>query len=71
MQAIKAIAKRTKAGKYKIDLPINNDVDEIEVLVIVEQKKTKSKKTLADFAGKLEYKGNWVAFQKKIRNEWD
>jgi hypothetical protein len=71
MEAIKAIAKRTKTGKYKIDLPITNVAEEIEVLVIVEEVKVKSKKTLADFAGKLEWKGDWLAYQKEIRNEWD
>jgi hypothetical protein len=70
MEAIKAIAKRTKTGKYKIDLPITNDADEVEVMVIVQQKKIKSKKTLADFAGKLKWKGDAVEYQKTIRNEW-
>ena len=36
MEAIKAFAKRTKEGKYRIDLPINNNEAEIAVLVIVE-----------------------------------
>lgn len=53
MEAIKAIAKRTKTGKYKIELPITNDAAEVEVMVIVQQEKIKSKKTLADFAGKM------------------
>ncbi len=39
MEAIKAIAKKTKTEKYKIDLPINNNAEEVEVMVIVEQKK--------------------------------
>jgi hypothetical protein len=70
MEAIKAIAKRTKTGKYKIDLPITNIAEEIEVLVIVEQAKEKSKKTLADFAGKMKSNIDWLAYQKEIRNEW-
>jgi 4-hydroxy-3-methylbut-2-enyl diphosphate reductase IspH len=70
MEAIKAIAKRTKTGKYKIDLPITNDADEVEVMVIVQEKKSKSKKTLADFAGKMKSNIDWVAYQKEIRNEW-
>jgi hypothetical protein len=70
MEAIKAIAKRTKTGKYKIDLPITNIAQEIEVLVIVEQIKVKSKKTLADFAGKMKSNIDWLAYQKEIRNEW-
>jgi hypothetical protein len=72
MEAIKAIAKRTKTGKYKIDLPINNDAEEIVVMVIVNAvKKEKKKKSVADFAGKLKWKGDPIAYQKSIRNEWD
>ncbi len=71
MEAIKAIAKRTKTGKYKIDLPITNVAEELEVMVIVELVKEKSKKTLADFAGKMKWKGDAVAYQKMIRDEWN
>jgi hypothetical protein len=60
---------KTKTGKYKIDLPINNNADEVEVMVIVEQK-NKGKKTLADFTGKLQWKGDAVAYQKMLRDEW-
>lgn len=70
MEAIKAIAKRTKTGKYKIELPITNDAAEVEVMVIVQQEKIKSKKTLADFAGKMKSNIDWVSYQKKKRNEW-
>jgi hypothetical protein len=71
MEAIKAIAKRTKTGKYKIDLPINNDAEEIAVMVIVDAvKKEKKKKSIEDFAGKMQSNIDWIAYQKKIRNEW-
>ncbi len=70
MEAIKAIAKRTKTGKYKIELPITNDAAEVEVMVIVQEKKIKSKKTLADFAEKMKSNIDWGSYQKKIRNEW-
>ncbi|MEP7143954.1 MAG: hypothetical protein ABI707_13825 [Ferruginibacter sp.] len=43
MEAIKAIAKRTKPGKYKIDLPINNTAEEIAVMVIVDEGKKEKK----------------------------
>ncbi len=72
MEAIKAIAKRTKTGKYKIDLPIDNDAAEIAVMVIVEVvKKETPKKTIADFAGKMKWQGDPIAYQNSIRNEWD
>jgi hypothetical protein len=70
MEAIKAIAKRTKTGKYKIDLPITNSAEELEVMVIIEKVKVKSKKTWKDFAGKMESNIDWLAYQKEIRNEW-
>jgi len=72
MEAIKAVAKRTKTGKYKIDLPIENDAEEIAVMVIVEAlKKEKTKKTIADFAGKMKWQGDPIAYQNSVRNEWD
>ncbi len=70
MEAIKAKAVRTKSGKYKISLPISTTAAEIEVMVIVDEKKEKSKKTFADFAGKMESNIDWTAYQKKMRDEW-
>jgi hypothetical protein len=70
MEAIKAIAKRTKTGKYKIDLPIINTDPEVEVMVVLVQNNVKSKKTSSDFAGKMNSNIDWIAYQKEIRNEW-
>ncbi len=70
MEAIRAKAIRTKSGKYKISLPISTMAEEIEVMVIVDQKKQKSNKTFADFAGKMESNIDWTAYQKKMRDEW-
>ena len=58
-----AIAKRMKTGKYKIDLPIDNNSAEIAVMVIVEV--DKKKKSIADFAGKVKTTIDWLAYQKK------
>lgn len=70
MEAIKAKAIRTKSGKYKISLPISTMAEEIEVMVIVEEEKTKKKKTAKDFFGKMESNIDWVAYQKQVRDEW-
>ena len=71
MEAIKAIAKRMKTGKYKIDLPIDNIAAAITVMVIVDiDKKEKRKKSIADFAGKMKTNIDWLAYQNKIRHEW-
>ncbi len=70
MEAIKAIAKRTKTGKYKIDLPATITQDEVEVMVQVLEPILKIKKSTADFAGKMKSNIDWMAYQKEIRNEW-
>jgi hypothetical protein len=69
MEAIKAIAKRTKTGKYKIDLPDNITADEVEVMLQII--KPQIKKTTADFVGKMKWKGDALAYQKEIRDEWN
>jgi mRNA-degrading endonuclease RelE of RelBE toxin-antitoxin system len=35
MAAIKAIAKRTKSGKYKIILSIDSDAEEINLMIVL------------------------------------
>ena len=69
MEAIKAIAKRTKTGKYNINLPDNVTDDEVEVMLQII--KPKIKMTTTDFAGKMKWKGDAVAYQKEIRDEWN
>ena len=71
MEAIKAIAKRTKSGKYKIELPGFSQKEEVAVMVIVGENKKEKVTDLSKFAGKMESKIDWLAYQKKIRNEWD
>ncbi len=61
MEAIKAIAKRMKTGRYKIDLPIDTNAAAITVMVIVEI--DKKEKNIADFAGKMKANIDWLAYQ--------
>ena len=70
MEAIKAIAKKTKSGNYKIELPdISNDA-EINVMIIMEDKPKKQVIDLSEFAGKMEWENDPLAYQKMIRNKW-
>jgi hypothetical protein len=73
MEAISATAKKTKKGTFKIDLPNISSDEEIKVLVEID--KIKSNQKLNDFSdifgkGKID-KINWLAYQKKVRSEWD
>ncbi len=72
MEAIKAIAKKNKKGVYKIELPPETGVEDVmDVMVIIEKVKKIRVLDLKKFAGKMESKIDWVAYQKKIRNEWE
>jgi hypothetical protein len=44
MEAIKAIAKRTKTGKYKIILPIESSKKEVNIIVVYNSQNKKVKK---------------------------
>ena len=66
MEAIKAIAKRMKTRRYKIDLPFDTNAAAIRVMLIVEI----DKKSIAEFAGKMKTDIDWLAYQNKIRHEW-
>jgi hypothetical protein len=73
MEAIAATAKKTKKGTFKIDLPNISSDEEIKVLVVVEKVKPNPKMfDYSDIFGKgQKNKIDWLAYQKKIRSEWD
>lgn len=73
--------KTKKNGRLVIDVPtmlIDRNVDvvliiqekEEQVLNSIEEKKTKTKYDFSALYGKLEWKGDALAEQKKIRSEW-
>jgi hypothetical protein len=72
MEAIAIKAKKTKKGSYTFSLP-DIDLQELDVIVVSPIKKIAKKKkaTIEDFFGKLEWKGDPLAYQKQIRNEWN
>jgi hypothetical protein len=70
MEAVKIIVKKNKRGKFNVTLPVTTDKNELEVLFVINQDKKIQKKQLSDFAGKMQWKGNAMEYQKKIRDEW-
>jgi hypothetical protein len=70
MEAVKIIVKKNKRGKFNITLPVTTDKHELEVLFVINEEKKQPKKRLGDFAGKMEWKGNAIEYQKKVRDEW-
>jgi hypothetical protein len=68
MEVIQTFAKKTKKG-YSIQLPEISSEAEVQVVVVVQSGAAKSKPE--KFFGKLKWKGDAMAWQKKIRDEWE
>lgn len=68
MKAIKQI-KKVKNNKITIDLPPDMEGKEAEIIVIPHE--SNKNYYLKDLTGKLEWKGNAVKEQRKLRNEWE
>ena len=74
--------KTKKNGHLVLDVPTSLKEKDVEVLLVIQEKnivipaaadKEKKKKSKYDFSnlyGKLEWKGDALAEQKKIRSEW-
>jgi len=50
---------------------IGTSKQKIEALLLKKETDSKSKKSIAEFAGKLKTKINPSDFQKELRNEWE
>ena len=72
MEAITVKAKRNRNGNFTFSFP-NTQEKELDVIVVSNNTKIRKKKNLKieDFFGKMEWKGDPIAYQKKIRDEWD
>ena len=72
MDALRKIIEHS-SNPLKIDLPeaYENKKLEVIVLAIDEKAETIKKYDFSDIAGKLEWKGNALDEQKKLRNEWE
>jgi len=68
MKAIKQI-KKVKNNKVTLNLPPEFEGQEAEIIVISHE--IKKEYNFNDLTGKLEWKGNAVKEQRKLRNEWD
>lgn len=69
MTTVIAKGKIDKNGVLRIKHPAFTLNKEIEVTITFEEEKL-NKYDFSDLAGKLSWKGDALAFQKNIRNEW-
>lgn len=72
MNAIRKIIECT-TDSVIIDLPQEYQNKKVEVIVLpLEEEKEQPKKyDFSDLIGKLEWEGDAMAEQRKLRNEWD
>ena len=72
MEAIRKIIDHS-TNPLTIELPeeFNNKKVEVIVLPMEAMKEETPKKDLLEFFGKLEWKGDAVKEQRKLRDEWD
>ncbi len=69
MTTVIAKGKIDKNGVLRIKHPAFTLNKEIEVTITFEEEKL-NKYDFSDLAGKLSWKGDALAFQKTLRNEW-
>lgn len=72
MEAIRKIIDHTD-NPLTIDLPeeFKNRKVEVIILPLEEKEEPKKKYDFSKFVGKLEWKGDAVAEQRKLRDEWE
>jgi hypothetical protein len=58
-------------GHLKIDIPTSLHESEVEVILLIQNKRKKANKyDFSDLAGKLQWKGDALEIQRTLRNEW-
>ncbi|MBY0477793.1 MAG: hypothetical protein K2Q24_09125 [Chitinophagaceae bacterium] len=72
MDAVRKIIEHS-SNPLQIDLPVGYENKKLEVIVLAIEEKsdTTIKYDFSDVAGMLEWKGNALEEQKKLRNEWE
>ncbi len=73
MQTVRLRSKIEKDGYLKVNIPTTlpkGDVDVVIVLVPSSEERSKKKYRFSDLAGKLQWDGDAVAQQRKLRDEW-
>jgi uncharacterized ubiquitin-like protein YukD len=70
MNAVRKIIENS-SNPLTIDLPEEYENKKLEVIVLAVEEENIQKHDLSRFFGKLEWKGDALAEQKRLRDEWD
>lgn len=72
MQTLKVKSRIDDDGHLRLDVPTGLPTGDVELVLVIESAKTTSGAPydLTDLAGKLEWTGDAVQEQRKLRDEW-
>ena len=73
MEVLKAVGKIDSDGHLRLDLMTNLPEGKIDLILIINstpKDDNEKKYNFSDLLGKLSWKGNAVAIQRELRNEW-
>lgn len=74
MQVLRFASEIDPDGHLRVDVPTQLPVGRVDLVVVINsdpQKKTSSRKyDFSDLVGKLAWRGNAVAEQRSLRDEW-
>jgi hypothetical protein len=72
METIKLVKKTGKDGHLKLDVPTSIKGSEVEILLVIEKKGDAGRRyDFSDISGKLQWEGDAVSVQRKLRDEWE
>jgi hypothetical protein len=72
MQVVKAKGEVGPDGRLRLDVPVELPAGAVELVLVVDRtpQPNGSKYDFADIVGKLQWQGDGLAEQRKLRDEW-
>lgn len=70
METLKLTTKIDPDGHLRLDLPTNLPAGEVELVIVVHEASQKKRYDFSDLVGKLTWKGDALAVQRALRDDW-
>ena len=71
MKTLQINTKTDRDGHLRLDMPLARSATAISLIVVMDDKaSSKGKYNCSDLVGKLKWKGDAVAEQRRLREEW-
>ena len=70
MQVVKTKAEVGKDGRLRVDVPVELPAGAVELVLVVSTTPPRNGDIFADVVGKLQWQGDALQEQRKLRDEW-